>query len=191
MSLAGGGLSGWKRNKPMEPASKSNNYHYNKKLQPFANKLRKEMTKAEVCLWKYVLKAKKLKGYQFRRQRPVLNYIADFMCMDLMLVIEVDGITHWDEEVVKKDEIRQKKLEEVGFPVIRFDDNDVLHDIENVERELLGFVEDFEEIHTVRPRTRQRSARRQGKNHPLATHKPTHSPASGGNGEENLTQETK
>ena len=121
------------------------------------------MTKAEACLWKYILKARKLKGYQFRRQRPVLNYIADFMCMDLMLVIEVDGITHWDEEVVKKDEIRQKKLEEIGFTVIRFDDNDVLHDIENVERVLLGFVEDFEKIH------------------PLAAHRPTHSPASGGN----------
>ncbi len=121
------------------------------------------MTKAEACLWKYILKARKLKGYQFRRQRPVLNYIADFMCMDLMLVIEVDGISHWDEEVVKKDKSRQKKLEEVGFTVLRFDDNDVLHDIENVERVLLGFVEDFEKIH------------------PLAAHRHTHSPASGGN----------
>ena len=121
------------------------------------------MTKAEAWLWKYILKARKLKGYQFRRQRPVLNYIADFMCMDLMLVIEVDGISHWDEEVVKKDKSRQKKLEEVGFTVLRFDDNDVLHDIENVERVLLGFVEDFEKIH------------------PLAAHRHTHSPASGGN----------
>jgi very-short-patch-repair endonuclease len=70
------------------------NYKYNRKLQPFANKLRNEMTKAEACLWKYVLKAGQLKGYQFRRQRAVLDYIADFMCMDLMLIIEVDGITH-------------------------------------------------------------------------------------------------
>jgi very-short-patch-repair endonuclease len=54
------------------------NHHYNKNLQPFANRLRKEMTKAEACLWKYVLRAGKMKGFQFRRQRPVLNYIADF-----------------------------------------------------------------------------------------------------------------
>ena len=148
----------------MNLASKLNNFHYNKNLQPFANKLRKDMTKAEACLWKYVLKARKLKGYQFRRQRPVLNYIADFMSMELMLVIEVDGITHWDEEVVKKDVIRQKKLEEVGFIVLRFDDNDVLHDIENVERVLLGFVEDFEKFHplpvdrsTPLPRTSNRT----------------------------------
>ena len=74
----------------------------NKNLQPFANQLRKEMTKAEACLWKYILKAKQLKGYQFRRQRPVLNYIADFICMELMLIIEVDGITHhWEETIVK------------------------------------------------------------------------------------------
>ena len=57
---------------------KYSNHEYNKNLQPYANRLRKEMTKAEACLWKYVLKAKNLSGCQFRRQRPVLNYIADF-----------------------------------------------------------------------------------------------------------------
>jgi very-short-patch-repair endonuclease len=54
------------------------NHFYNNNLQPNANRLRKEMTKAEACLWKYVLRAGKMKGFQFRRQRPVLNYIADF-----------------------------------------------------------------------------------------------------------------
>jgi very-short-patch-repair endonuclease len=56
------------------------------------------MTKAETCPWKFALRANQLKGYPFRRQRPVLNYIADFMCKDLMLIIEVDGITHQDEK---------------------------------------------------------------------------------------------
>jgi very-short-patch-repair endonuclease len=70
------------------------NHHYNKRLQFNANTLRKEMTKAEACLWKFVLRAGMMKGYSFRRQRPVLNYIADFMCKELMLVIEVDGLTH-------------------------------------------------------------------------------------------------
>ena len=126
----------------MHPASKSNNYHYNPHLKQYARELRNDGTKAEACLWKYVLRAKKFKGYQFKRQRPVLNYIADFMCPELMLVIEVDGITHCDEVVVKNDIIRQKKLEEVGFTVIRFNDEDVLRDIENVERVLDGFVEE-------------------------------------------------
>ena len=57
------------------------------------------MTKAEACLWKYVLRAGKMKSFQFRRQRPVLNYIADFMCKELMLIIEVDGITDSWEDV--------------------------------------------------------------------------------------------
>ena len=135
------------RKQHTNPATKSNNFHYNKNLKDFARELRNDGTKAEACLWKYVLKASKLSGYKFRRQRPVLNYIADFMCMELLLIIEVDGITHWDEEVMKNDEIRQKKLEDIGFTVIRFTDEEVLHDIENVERVLVGFIEVFEKTH--------------------------------------------
>lgn len=76
------------------------------------------MTKAEACLWKFVLKSKQLKRYQFRRQRRVLNYIADFMCMELMLIIEVDGISHDWEETVLKDEKKQIDLEAAGFTII-------------------------------------------------------------------------
>ena len=85
------------------------NHFYNKNLQPNANRVRKEMTKAEACLWKYVLRSGKMKGYHFRRQRPVLNYIADFMCKELMLIVEVDGSIHEQEDVIKNDSIRQKK----------------------------------------------------------------------------------
>ena len=128
----------------MQKASKSNNYHYNKSLQPFAKELRENMTKAEVCLWKYVLKAGKLKGYKFRRQRPILNFITDFMCTDIMLIVEVDGITHNYDDVVEKDIKRQKDLESAGFKVIRFNDEEILIDIENVERVLLGYIDEYE-----------------------------------------------
>ncbi len=64
----------------MEQANKQNFWAYNKTLQPHANNLRKRMTKAEACLWKFVLRASKMKGYGFRRQRPIIKYIADFMC---------------------------------------------------------------------------------------------------------------
>jgi very-short-patch-repair endonuclease len=124
-------------------ADKSNNFAYNKNLQPFANSLRKKMTKAEACLWKYALRAKCMKGYSFRRQRPVLNYIADFMCKELNLIIEVDGITHSYEGAAERDAIRQSALESAGFRVIRFSDEDVLkrmscviEDIEEVIREI-------------------------------------------------------
>src|SRR5438105_4971809 len=112
-------------------ANKDNFHLYNTRLQPFANSLRKNMTKAEACLWKYALKAKQMKGYQFRRQRPVINYIADFMCKELMLVIEVDGLSHQDEKVILKDERKQAALEAAGFIVLRFNDHEVLNDIKN------------------------------------------------------------
>ena len=117
------------------------NHYYNKNLQPNANHLRKEMTKAEACLWKFVLRAGKMKGFQFRRQRPVLNYIADFMCKELMLVIEVDGSIHQLEEIIKYDELRQKTLEEAGFSVLRFTNEEVLENIHAVYSYLEDWIE--------------------------------------------------
>jgi very-short-patch-repair endonuclease len=100
------------------------------------------MTKAEACLWKYVLKAGRLKNYQFRRQKPILNYVADFMCIELMLIIEVDGITHQSEEAIKKDDLRQTTLEAAGFTVVRFNDEQVLNDINAVCTTLkIGLIE--------------------------------------------------
>ena len=99
------------------------------------------MTKEEACLWKYVLRAGKMKGFQFRRRRPVLNYIGDFMCKELMLVIEVDGITHHFEEVIKNDERRQKALETAGFTVLRFTDDEVLKNINAVHNYLKDWIE--------------------------------------------------
>jgi very-short-patch-repair endonuclease len=127
----------------MQKADKENHYAYNKKLRPNAHKLRYRMTKAEACLWKYVLRAGNMNGFSFRRQRPVLHYIADFMCKELMLIIEVDGITHLFEEVIQKDIVRQKNLEQAGFKVIRFTDNEVLNHIETVRRAIEVVVEEI------------------------------------------------
>jgi very-short-patch-repair endonuclease len=121
--------------------SRFDNHQYNKHLQPYANKLRKQMTKAEACLWKYVLKAGQMKGYQFRRQRPVLHYIADFICLELMLVIEVDGLTHHFEETIIKDEKKQRNLEAAGFSVLRFSDDEVLNHIHSVVRCIEDWIE--------------------------------------------------
>ena len=114
---------------------------YNKKLQPFANKLRKEMTKAEACLWKYVLRAGQMNGYKFNRQRPVLNYIADFMCKELRLIIEVDGITH--DTKLEKDEHRTDELRRAGFNVFRFTDEEVLTNIHGVAAEIERIIEEI------------------------------------------------
>ncbi|MCC6371590.1 MAG: DUF559 domain-containing protein [Bacteroidia bacterium] len=120
-----------------------NHYNfYNKNLRKFANQNRKKMTKAEACLWKYALKAK-LTGYTFNRQRPVLNYIADFMCKEFKLIIEVDGYTHLLEEVIKNDIIRQQNLEAAGFKVIRFKDEEVLKEMGRVKDVIAKTLEEL------------------------------------------------
>ncbi|HEY1031804.1 MAG TPA: endonuclease domain-containing protein [Flavipsychrobacter sp.] len=121
-----------------------NHNDYNKQLRGLAGKLRKDMTKAEASLWKYVLRAGMMKGYTFNRQRPVLTYIADFMCKPLKLIIEIDGITHQFEDVGAKDVQRQQALQEAGYTILRFSDNDVLNDIENVKYAIADCIEDIE-----------------------------------------------
>ena len=59
------------------------NSDYNKHFQPYANRWRKSMTKGEASAWKYILSKRQMIGYQFRSQRPVSNYIADFMYLEL------------------------------------------------------------------------------------------------------------
>ena len=81
---------------------KRNVIPYNEHLKTLAKKLREKMTFSEVKLWNEI-KNKKLLGYDFDRQRPVGNYIVDFFCKDLQLAIEIDGITHEESEVAKRD----------------------------------------------------------------------------------------
>jgi len=135
----------------MEKPDKNNHYFYNNQLQPYANKLRKEMTKSEACLWKFVLKESQMKGYVFRRQRPIIHYIADFMCKELLLVIELDGATHFEDDVVKKDKRKQRDLEKAGYTVLRFWDDDVLNNIFWVQQTIKEWIEVQETEKGVRP----------------------------------------
>ena len=116
------------------------NLYYNKNLKEYARRLRKLSTKAEIKLWNDVLRGRQMYNYTFLRQRPVLFFIADFMCKELMLIIEVDGYTHEWEEQWKVDKQRQKKLEALGFGILRFTDDEVLQDIRNVERVIESWV---------------------------------------------------
>ncbi len=114
-------------------AEKSNNFGYNINMKDLARIKRNKATKAEACLWKYGL-SKKQTGFTFKRQRPVLKYIADFMCQELKLIIEVDGSSHDDLVVRLKDLKRQMELENAGFTVIRFTDEEVLDNMDDVRR---------------------------------------------------------
>ncbi len=125
----------------MKKACKENNYYYNKSLKTLADCNRKSMTKSAACMWKYVLGNRQMRGYQFRRERPVLNYIADFVCLDLLLIIEVDGITHEDEKAVKKDQFRDGELQEIGFSILRFGSWEVLNRIQDVSILIGGWID--------------------------------------------------
>ncbi len=126
-------------------ATKANNNLYGKHLKTFAKQNRKKMTKSEACLWTHVLRANKT-GVPFNRQRPVFNYIADFMCKPLKLIIEVDGYTHLLEDVILNDKARQTFLENAGFKVIRFKDEEVLKEIEVVQKRILEVIKELQSV---------------------------------------------
>ena len=99
------------------------------------------MPKSEAALWKYVLRKKIMSGYTFLRQRPILNYIADFACLELMLIIEVDSISHDDSKQASYDAKRDDKLREIGFTVLRFSDWEVLNKINDVSQMIMAWIE--------------------------------------------------
>jgi very-short-patch-repair endonuclease len=108
---------------------------YNPNLKPLAKRLREDMTLGEVLLWNE-LKDDQFYGFDFDRQRCIDNYIVDFYCKELMLAIEVDGMTHNFEEVAANDDIRQRRLESLGVRFIRFTEWEVKRDMINVIRSI-------------------------------------------------------
>jgi very-short-patch-repair endonuclease len=85
-----------------------------------------------------------MRGYDFHRQKPLNNYIVDFFCHELMLAIELDGLSHGWEDVQARDQQKEAKLEELGVQVLRFDDAEVMNDMENVLRVINEYIEDWE-----------------------------------------------
>jgi len=86
----------------------------------------------------------KILGYRFLRQKPIGEYIVDFFCNNLRLVIEVDGDSH-NEENFEYDMTRQTWLESIGLTVLRFDDLEVKKDMENVLMAIEGWIRNYEE----------------------------------------------
>lgn len=116
----------------------------------FSRYLRNNSTFAEVLLWNE-LKAKKMMGYAFNRQKPLGNYIVDFYCKELKLAIEVDGSSHYNEEAHIKDEKRQLALEKLGLSFLRFDDEEVRKDMGNVLRSIEGWIIERNEMESPCP----------------------------------------
>ncbi|MSR71619.1 MAG: DUF559 domain-containing protein [Candidatus Taylorbacteria bacterium] len=102
---------------------------YNPLLKSRARELRKNQTKAEELLWQEI-RGKKIKGYQFIRQRTIASFIVDFVCLRLKLIIEVDGEIHLQNKDM--DKFRQEQLELLGFRVLRFTNDEIEKDIKLV-----------------------------------------------------------
>jgi very-short-patch-repair endonuclease len=95
------------------------------KLRSNARALRKNATDAERILWSE-LRDHRLNGASFRRQVPIANYIADFMCHAAKLVIELDGGQHFSDDAEQADAARSAVIEARGFRVLRFSNHDVM-----------------------------------------------------------------
>ncbi|MEH6389457.1 MAG: endonuclease domain-containing protein [Pseudomonas profundi] len=104
---------------------------YKKELKPRARALRQDMTVAEQLLWAW-LRRKQVLGVQFYRQKPLAGYIVDFYCAAAKLVVELDGGQHFEPAELVKDQRRTVQLEGLGLKVVRFDNRQVLVELEDV-----------------------------------------------------------
>lgn len=118
---------------------------YNPYLKEKARELRNNSTPGEILLWKK-LKGKQCYGFDFHRQKPILNYIVDFYCFKLKLIIEIDGHSH--NFKAEKDKQRDLELNELGFTVLRFSESEVRNNLDLVLNSLSTFIENKSEQHT-------------------------------------------
>jgi len=110
-------------------------------LFDFARKLRDHQTEAELFLWSELENLKYL-NVRFKRQHPILYFVADFYCHKAKLIIEVDGGYHDLPEQYKYDKEREHELEDLGLKVIRFTNEQVLFQIENTLKAIEGVIKE-------------------------------------------------
>ena len=108
------------------------------KNRSFARSMRRDPTEAEDRLWG-ALRGRRLDRIKFRRQVPVGSYIADFVCPEAMLIVEIDGSQHADSEY---DVARAADLRMHGFRVLRFWNDDVLRDLDSVCDTIIAYARD-------------------------------------------------
>lgn len=118
---------------------------YNKALKQFSRDLRNHSTLGEILLWKK-LRARSM-GYQFYRQKPLENYIVDFYCQALQLIIEIDGDYHNNTEAYNNDRRREQELNEFGLNFLRFREMEVRSNVAGVQSEIEKYIYKFEMKH--------------------------------------------
>ena len=110
--------------------------HISDRVRRNAKSMRRVMTAAELKLWNE-LRAHRLMGLAFRRQVPIAGYIVDFACSSERRIVEVDGSQHGEDEGARTDAVRTRRLEEDGWTILRFWNDDILRDIDNVCRHIV------------------------------------------------------
>ena len=110
--------------------------NYNLKLKKVARENRKNPTMAENKIWKRIL-SRQQTGYKFLRQKPIDNFILDFYCSKLLLGIEVDGGFHYERQQKIYDDIRTNRLDILGIKVIRYNNDEVMYNIESVGNDII------------------------------------------------------
>ena len=99
-------------------------------LKDFAKNNRRELTECESVLWEGLRKLKC--GYHFRRQHPIGDYIADFICLEKELVFEVDGGYHNEPQQQQNDQWRTEFMESKGYTVLRFKNEEISNNLSEV-----------------------------------------------------------
>lgn len=110
-----------------------------KQLRKKAIVLRNSMIKVEIILWSRLQK-RQVKGYKFRRQQPIYNYIVDFYCHEFKCIIEVDGEIHYLEEINAKDLKRDKFLQINGYHTLRLSNFEIISDINSTINKITLFI---------------------------------------------------
>jgi leucyl-tRNA synthetase len=106
-----------------------------------AKRMRKEPTEAESILWN-AIRNRQIE-YKFRRQHPVAGFIADFACLEVWLLVEVDGGYHTTEEQNQYDKERNEYLKDLGYTTIRFTNDEVKNDLQNVLLKIKNTAEEL------------------------------------------------
>ncbi len=134
--------------------------YYYKNLKQFALDQRNNPTEVEKILWERLRGRKE--GFKFRRQHIIDKYIADFVCLQKGVVIEIDGNIHQLPEVKENDDIRTSRLNDLGFDVLRFKNEEILKDSDKVCEEIFNLLERKKDFKSPQVEAGKESENREG-----------------------------